>query len=158
MPKIRDNAAWKYVHTDRQIPSERRRRRKGDAFFDFLVGHAGLTKKKHDDCCSKQGGENINPLRFEDKYRSSRVEGDKQNGAPCFNEKVGTAEIIFPLPAATHWPLFGQQADTFLRAFKLGRWATTNTTPRSTGKESESQLLRHLFAFICRLAMSLFKS
>lgn len=32
------------------------------------------------------------------------------------------------LPAATHWPLFGQQADTFLRALKLGRWATTHTT------------------------------
>lgn len=64
------------------------------------------------------------------------------------------------LPAATHWPLFGQQADTFLRALKLGRWATTHTTLTAKIKITKNNFCntsRHVSNTFFSRVQSLFK-
>lgn len=53
----------------------------------------------------------------------------------------GLDSLLAPhLQAAAHWPLFGQQAVTFHRALKLGRWKTTNKNQKLTQEKRKSAL------------------
>lgn len=79
---------------------------------DVIFGRA----KKHDDCCSK-GRKYIreNSPSLEDKRCSSTVE-ETNSTVLLLMKKLENNHSALPLPAANHWPLFGQQADTFHRA------------------------------------------
>lgn len=63
-----------------------------------------------------------------------------------------------PPPSSTrwhrlNWPLFGQQAATFLRALTLGRWVKTHTIiPVSTTTTRPYGLVRGIFLGLLRLA------
>lgn len=132
---------------------------KGDA---ILVEHAWLAKKKTRRLLQQQRGKEGNIAERSPRLRTNIVVAEwketNKNGV-SFNKKLdGWNHLALPLPAETRWPLFGQQADTFHRAFKLGRWATTNTTPWSTNKKRESQLLRTLPSHLCETPQRLVKS
>lgn len=126
-------------------------KKKGDA---VLVGQAWLVKKKkkrgekrkHDGSCSRGR-----------KYRQAPLLGFKANvvvakrrgrktAVPRLMKKLdgwNNLPSTAPLLAATQWPLFGQQAETFRRAVRLGRWATTNTTLGVRQKERNTSKPKH---------------